>query len=118
MGGGSSSGGDSTVGGGSSGSGKVGYSKTHGSFADMLAQVKADFADVPAIKAVGDFFSLQGLGSGSCDGLSTSFTVYGQDFTVDLTPVFCSSEADTVYHVMSIGLLFGAAIMAFSIAFL
>lgn len=72
----------------------------------------------PAISAATQFFDVSNLPAGSCAGLDTSFTIFGETFEVNLTDVFCSSFATELYSYLNLGVQLVATWLAFTIAFL
>ena len=86
------------------------------------SQVFTDFGN--KVKSAGfwqaamNFFTVT-IPGGACSGLSLTTPVgWGQIWTIDATPYFCSSTAETVFQVLSIGVLIAAMWVAFKIALL
>ncbi|HQR02506.1 MAG: hypothetical protein JSR19_01405 [Proteobacteria bacterium] len=67
--------------------------------------------------ATGGFFHGPSF-SGSCSGLSTSFTLLHSSFSLDLTPYLCGDMAQGLYALLKAGILLAATVAAFSVAIL
>ena len=64
-----------------------------------------------------NFFTVS-VPSGACTDLSGTFDYGLGQMTVDMTPVFCGSMANSMYGVLSIGVMIAALWVAFRIALL
>jgi len=84
-----------------------------GSLTDFISTVEAS----PVYSSTAGFFSA-GTFSGSCSGLSVSFSLLGTSYGFDLADYFCSPDFLPFYSYLAAGLLLMFTAIAFSIAFL
>lgn len=115
---------DASAGTGATPAGPVGYSGTLYTPSSRTAQsVIQGFTNAVSqalwYQSAQQFFSIDGMGSGSCDGMSyTTPSIYGQSMTIDLGEFFCGPFGLSLFHYLSVGLMLGASWAAFRIAFL
>lgn len=86
-------------------------------FAGSLSTFKNSALGSGVVSAASSFLRASAV-SGTCTGLSASYSLLGHAFVVDAGPVLCGETAQTAFSYLAIGLLMAATALAFWIAIL
>lgn len=94
------------------------YSPDSGkTFAGSINSFRAAWAAAPIVASSSNFFRVGDL-QGACSGMSSSFSLLGQNVTIDLAPHFCTESFSALLTYIAMGLLLAASAAAFWIAIL
>jgi hypothetical protein len=90
--------------------------ETGKSFTQSMQNFQATVSTAPFMQGISSFFNVS-VPAGACSGLSVTIPVFDSSWNVDMTNVFCSTTADAVFLIISLGLMLGASYVAFRWAF-
>jgi len=93
------------------------YTKGERTVGQVFSEFGTKVRNAGFFTGAANFFTVS-VPSGACTDLSGTFDYGLGQMTVDMTPVFCGSMANSMYGVLSIGVMIAALWVAFRIALL